>query len=87
MDLLNKLTEELQDIIKAIGPSFREVDKKEIAELCEHGEQEIAFEVLCSQIGEFGTPISTEIFSRIKKLGEELNIDPLYTESIRNLVK
>ena len=87
MIFLEKITKELQDIIIALRPNFREKDKKEILELCEHNEHEIAFEVLCSQIGEFDIPISQETFERIKKLGEELNIDPLYTESMRSLVK
>ncbi len=86
MNLLDRVTKELMDIIIAIGPKFRDIDKNEIIELCKHDEQEIAFEVLCSQIGEFDIPISREIFERIEKLCIELNVDQVYVDSIHGLI-
>ena len=86
MNLIDKFTKELQDIIVAVGPRFREVDRKRIVELCDYGEQAVAFEILCSQLGEFDIPISAEIFEKIKKLGEALNVDPLYAQSLNDIV-
>lgn len=69
---------ELLELVNAFEKKLSESDIASIKELINAREWGIGFENLCTQLYEFEIPIPTEVYRRIKAIGQYMKIDRNY---------
>ena len=62
----------------AVGLPSRDLDHLE--SLIQAGEPEIALETLCTQMYEFGIPLTAAMRDLVASVGRQLRVDPSYWE-------
>lgn len=81
--IIEKLTQALDEVINKLP----EIDIKNIAEFIEHNEFGVAYELLCVQVYEYEVEISEGFYEELFFCGKSMQIDPVYYEPLKELIR
>ena len=73
-------------IAKKLSGIVRDTDLNEFKFLCQYGEFDQAYDVLCTQIYEFDIKISREVFELLKDMCRYYKLDDHYWKNMENLI-
>jgi hypothetical protein len=70
-----KLEQDILAILAALQGTLDAAEMKEVRDFVEAGEYGIAFETLCSILGDRHAPISPAVVDKLTELGQRMGID------------
>jgi len=81
------IEKELISLIKKFKARLSKDDYKNAIEFAEHREWGVSYELLCEQLYEFEVDIEVDEYSEIKVLGKKMDIDEMYWNNLKQLIK
>ncbi len=82
-----KVENKILSLVSELENSLLPQDVQNICDFIKYNEFGVGFETLCTQLFEYDSPISAEIYSRIESVGKEIGYSENHWNYLKALIK